>query len=402
MDMIAKLWHRFLDLYVTFAYFRQVTVVNEERLPAEGSVIYLGLHRNGALDGAPYRAKLPGAKILIAAQLRKSLVGRLFFSGIEVVRAKDGGDRSGNEAALAECVAVLKGGGKLLLFPEGTSTLGPRHLPFKSGAMRILLAALAERPDVKVVPVGIRYEGATRWQRNVELVVGEWMETGLPAEGTEEEKVDILMERMEASLLAVGINVVDDEYQAMIETIAYVATLGTERGYFESLKALEKEVPAPILAAWQDLQAEREGRRLLFHQGAPLFPMGPRVLYLGLWLLLTPIILVAGLLNVLPLLAGYWLAEKMPDDRNVVSLWRAMGGCGLFLVQAPAVLLGTALMGVWWWGIVYVVISLVGMKLYYRWWKLTVAVHNGFRYPGLREKGLAFREVVLANLKKKD
>jgi len=143
-------------------------------------VLYVVLHRNGAVDGFVYHQVAPRGVFLISTQLLRSFFSRLFFSGIAVARDKDEGDGSRNAAALHECVNLLADGGALIIFPEGTSSLGPRHLPFKSGAARLALDALAQGVPLRIVPLGIHYERAWAFRSKVEIVVGEPVPTIIP------------------------------------------------------------------------------------------------------------------------------------------------------------------------------------------------------------------------------
>ena len=90
-----------------------------------GPVLYVGFHRDGAVDGWVYDIALRGrAEFLIAANLVKNPISRLFFSGIEVTRPGDGGAAASNRKGLTRAVSRLAEGGDLFVFPEGTSTLG--------------------------------------------------------------------------------------------------------------------------------------------------------------------------------------------------------------------------------------------------------------------------------------
>ena len=73
----------------------------DEALAGHASQIDVILHRNGAVDGCVYKSLLPSALFMISVQLRRNLLGRIFFHGIEVVREQDGGgDRNTNADAL--------------------------------------------------------------------------------------------------------------------------------------------------------------------------------------------------------------------------------------------------------------------------------------------------------------
>ena len=137
-----------------------------------GPVLVLCLHRNGAVDGFVYRGALPAITFMVKASLRRSVFGRMFFDGIEVMRGTAGSRADRNLEALDDCVALLGDGGWLVVFPEGTSKLGPRHLPFKSGAARIAQRHLEGGRALTVLPLGIHYECPWAFRSRVEVVVG--------------------------------------------------------------------------------------------------------------------------------------------------------------------------------------------------------------------------------------
>jgi 1-acyl-sn-glycerol-3-phosphate acyltransferase len=226
----APVWRRWFYRFITGVYFQRVTLLHPERLPESGPVLYLGLHRNGAVDGFVYDRVLRAPVFMISTQLRKSWFARLFFDGIAVTRSKDEGDHALNEAALRQCLDQMRAGGELFVFPEGTSSLGPRHLPFKSGAIWLLLDYLENaKVPVHVVPLGIHYECPWSFRAKVEVVVGAAILAELPAEASQLEKLKTMKRRVQAALEEVGTNVPSNEYQEMIQGFAYVATLGTPR-----------------------------------------------------------------------------------------------------------------------------------------------------------------------------
>ena len=395
---MTSLWHRLLARALTRVYFNRVTVLNPERLPRAGPAFYVALHRNGAVDGFVYSSILPRASFLISTQLRKSLIARLFFSGIEVARGKDEGDRSANAEALARCRELLQAGGQLAIFPEGTSGLGPRHLPFKSGAARILLDCLDRGVVPPVIPLGISYESPWSFRSNVEIVVGAPISTDLSGVTGPRERLRLLKGRVEAALEEVGVNVDTPAYQERIQALAYASTLATPRSYHRSLKALESAIPEPVRQEWDALEPELRGRSMLRHQGVTLYPMKHRWLYALLLLVFAPITLAAGVANLPPLL-GAWIAGRVfPDAPNVVSLWRILVGAPLAAlwvagIAAASLWLGQPLLAAG-----YAALTLAGLWLYYRVRKLAVAVGNAVFHPALRTRMLGFRDILLKAL----
>lgn len=213
----APLWRRCFYRFITAVYFQRVTLLHPERLPASGPVLYLGLHRNGAVDGFVYDCVLRAPVFMISTQLRKNLLARLFFHGIAVTRTKDEGDHTVNDAALGQCLAQLRAGGELFVFPEGTSALGPRHLPFKSGAVWLLLDYLEHaNAPVHLIPLGIHYECPWSFRSKVEVVAGNPISIELPPGASRLEKLKALKHRVQTALEEVGINVPSAEYQEII------------------------------------------------------------------------------------------------------------------------------------------------------------------------------------------
>jgi hypothetical protein len=137
---------------------------------------------------------------------------------------------------------------------------------------------------------------------------------------------------------------------------------------------------------------------LLFHQGVPLVPMAPIWIYALALLVCAPVVGAALLLNLPPFLAGWFAGRKFPDDRNVISLWRILIGIPIFALWTAAVCLVLLLQGKLLWLVSYVVVTWLGLQLYYRVKKLAVAVHNGVRFPQLRSRLLAFRQTILSSL----
>ena len=395
---MANPWYRVFHRFCNGLYFSRITVLGAERLPRSGPTLYLGLHRNGAVDGFIYHAILPRANFMISRQLRRKMMGRLFFTGIEVVRDKDEGESGTNVDALNQCLELLRTGGALFIFPEGTSTLGPRHLPFRSGPARILARHLETGAPIQVVPLGITYECPWAFRSKVEVVVGEPVATDFSDALDKLGRLKELKRRIQSALESVGVNVESESYRQTIRRLAYVATLGTKRSCFRTLKSLERSIPEMLLRDWQALQSEIEKRKLWRHQGVPLFPMGPIWLYWLAFLVIAPLVGLGALLNLPPLLAAWWAGKKFSDGPNVISLWRILVGAPSLLLWSVGLGMIASVSGQWLWLAFYAMATFAGLNLYYRFKKLAVAVHNGLCCPDLRPQVLAFHETVLGEI----
>lgn len=402
-------WHAGFHRFISWLYFDRITVTGREHLPAPdaGPVLFLCLHRNGAVDAFVYHALLAPTRFMVSVQLCRSFFGRLFFAGIQVVRDKDrartpDADRI-NREAMEECLRLLLRGGRLTIFPEGTSTLGPQHLPFRAGAVHLIQDFLESgRRDLQVIPLGVHYEEPSLFRRRVEVVVGPRLLLEIDETMSVRQRLVEIRRRMTVALEEVGINVPTPSDQEDVQRIAYALTLGTEHEYFAMMKRLERGIPAPMLEAWRGFQESIRERQstapvalLLFHQGIPLFPIKPVPVYVAAFFIFGVIWLPGALLNLPPLLAGWFAARKLADDENVVSLWKTMVGVPVFVLWFAAWVITALAAGHLAWLVFYLLATLVSLQLTHRFAKVTIAVNNALRHPELRLQALAFHQRLL-------
>jgi 1-acyl-sn-glycerol-3-phosphate acyltransferase len=353
-------WYRFLSSVVTRVYFGSATLVPGRPI-REGPVVWIALHRNGAVDGFVYHHFFRRAVFMLAAQLRKNAVARVFFGGIEVVRGKDRGDRSDNEAALRRCVEHVRGGGDLCVMPEGTSSLGPRHLPFKAGAAQIVLDLLDAGADFAVRPLGIHYDRAWAFRSDVEVVVGDPVHLEHLPECEGRARLKELRRRMKTALLDVGINVDTVESQHVLETYATLRP----RPRWATLKAHEGGLPdgvrETILAAGGRTEITRLPRPLA---ALLLAPLG----------LLT---VCGALANVPPLVAAELAGRRCADDTNVITLWRVLVGFPVWWLWMACVVVATFGLG-WQIAAIYVVATAGGLVAYAPARRIAAALGNPY------------------------
>lgn len=392
---MKDLWYRCCHWLCTRIYFERITVLHRERLPGSGPVLYICLHRNGAVDGFVYHQVVPRGVFMISTQLLQSFFARMFFTGIAVARKNDAEDSARNGAALDECAGLLREGGALVVFPEGTSSLGPRHLPFKSGAAKLAVDALGRGIPLRIVPMGIHYEEAWAFRSKVEIVVGEAVPTELPDGLGEMGRLKEMKRRMDAALEAVGVNFGSGEAMETASRLAYAMTLRTRRDFFPSLKALENGVPEPLAGRWEEMSAEADSRGMLRHQGVPLFPGAPWVVYALALALLAPAVMGGALVNLPPLLLGWLAARKLADDLNVIALWRILVGLPVFVVWSSGMVAGLVVFAGAGWALGYLALTFFALAFLYRTRKLAVAVWNGAVHRPFRKRAWEFHRLLL-------
>lgn len=388
-NRLKSLWFSCLYRSVARFAFHRIKISGAD-VPKIGPVLYICLHRNGALDGAVYRHVVPRAKTTLSSQLRRSAWMRIIFDGIELVRAKDkerDGFRVSNDDSFAQCAEHLAQGGELMFFPEGTSDLGPRHLKFRAGVAQLIQATLEKLPSLQVVPLAAHYEAPTEWQSDIDVEVG----TSITFSG--KLRTFEIMRVLTNGLETVGLDCETLEVRTAIETMAYAATLGQKDiGYAQALHAL-RDMPVGDL---KTLQEAARDNGLLFHQGIPLVPTRSAALYALLWLILTPLVCAAAILNFPVVAAARWAPARLADGPNVISMWRALAGVGMACLWVP-VMIGTSLSH---FGAIpavsYVALSWWGLKSLYRWKKLSVAVWNAMKMPLLLSRQfLALHETIV-------
>jgi 1-acyl-sn-glycerol-3-phosphate acyltransferase len=369
---LRKLW--FTGLYRALARFAFHRVTRSGHpVPRSGAVLYVGIHRNGAIDGAVYQQIDAGMAMTLSSQLRRKTWMRAIFDGIELVRAKDrqaDGTRVSNAASFDKCAAHLAHGGRLLFFPEGTSALGARHLPFHPGVARLIYETLQRTPSLTIVPLAAHYEDPTRFQSDVDVLIGPAIAFSPPCDQ------DQVMGEIAAALEAVGLDCDSLEQRAEIEALAYAATLGQpDISYAHALCALRTDRPEGLT----EMQDAARASSLRLHQGIPLLPMGARWPYWVALPALAALTLPAAALNFPVLVLMERLANKLADAPNVLSLWRGFTGLALAALWLSAMTLGLAWTLSWWWAAGYVVWSWLGLRSAYRFRKLRIAVINNLK-----------------------
>jgi 1-acyl-sn-glycerol-3-phosphate acyltransferase len=168
-------------------FFRQVSRTGLERLPCDAPCVLVANHNNSVVDSFLLLG-LPGPRPTLLAKstlFSHPLMGPLLAlaGALPVYRRGDPGvDVARNRRTFERCQSVLAGGGRVALFPEGTSHNAGGRLPLKTGAARIALGAeLARGPlGLRVVPVALRYEHKERFRSRV------WVHVGTPIDPTPE------------------------------------------------------------------------------------------------------------------------------------------------------------------------------------------------------------------------
>jgi 1-acyl-sn-glycerol-3-phosphate acyltransferase len=238
-----------------FGWFRSLEVEGMERFPGVGPVVIVAPHFNGFVDPALLAATLPRMPRFLGMSTLWKVPGLgpvlTFVGAVPVYRASEGSTER-NKGTFDACHHVLREGGAIAIFPEGTVNARYRLLPLKTGAARIALGARAAGVrGVRVVPVGTIFEDRSAIRSRAVVRVGEPIDLdgdirSFVGEGEDEGEtnhraVDRLTEEIQARLQAVTVDFDDAEEALAFDFAARVAIrdpLGSPR--FE----------VPMAAAW--------------------------------------------------------------------------------------------------------------------------------------------------------
>jgi 1-acyl-sn-glycerol-3-phosphate acyltransferase len=175
---------RWLLQAVVRLFYRTIALSGEQRVPAGGPVLVVANHPNALVDPVVLGIALRRPVAFLAKSTFFDIpVARLAmaaFGAIPIYRPVDGQSTQRNEETFARCGQLLRQGGWVAIFPEGTTHSEPSLKPFRTGAARIVLGTLAEAGaalGLRVLPVGLLYEDKAIFRSRVVVTVGEAMDS---------------------------------------------------------------------------------------------------------------------------------------------------------------------------------------------------------------------------------
>lgn len=139
-------------------FFRRIEMVQLENVPADTPVVFAANHPNGLVDPLFILcfAPRPVSFLAKAPLFRYPFIGYFVrvLDAIPVYRRQDN-TKGTNAETFARAREVLRSGGSIAIFPEGTTHSDPQLRELKTGAARIALGA--QLPSIAIVPAGIYY-----------------------------------------------------------------------------------------------------------------------------------------------------------------------------------------------------------------------------------------------------
>ncbi|WP_283816567.1 1-acyl-sn-glycerol-3-phosphate acyltransferase [Pseudodesulfovibrio sediminis] len=356
-------------------YFRDIRVQGIADVPGSGVVLYACVHRNGAVDGLVMESVLDNTLGIAGKNLTRSAYLRMFLGDcVSIYRhPATTAENKENLRQLKTAAVAAVNGRRVMMFPEGTSKLGPKLLPVKKGMAYLakLTVKEADGIPVHIVPVGLHYERGFEFRSVVEIYFGRH----IIVDSQDTKDLEKLTERISEAMASVAVQFDDAESQRRGELFADVVVSMDETISHRQacLDYGAGSVPQHVRAVFDDAIKGRDRHSLV-----PVVPIGGIAGVALELLLLTPFVAGAFIVNALPVLGGSVAARLLADDDNVITLWRILVGTPLLFLQTTAYFL-LALFNPAWavFGLVgYSAMTATGIAVYWRWKKVLAQVFN--------------------------
>jgi 1-acyl-sn-glycerol-3-phosphate acyltransferase len=192
-------------------FYRDIRVMNNERIPLKGPLFIAVNHQNALVDSLLIGWVTP-RKVTMTAKatlLGNPFIGLLFrlvgvvplrrASDEVAARAKGRAlNRSRNEGAFRELLDTVENNGAVLIFPEGKSHNEPGLEPLRTGLARLALSARDDRSvrSVKILPIGLVFEDKGAPGSVVDVHVGNTVEMDSWAGNDPNELTDEISRRL--------------------------------------------------------------------------------------------------------------------------------------------------------------------------------------------------------------
>ena len=374
MDLAPRLLQRLFRMALRI-FFRRVSVLGQDHIPAEGPLILVANHVNSLLDPLLLlRASPRPVRFLAKAPLFHHPLVAPFLKALRALpvqrRQDEGSDMAQNARTFEACEQSLAAGEAVALFPEGLSHNEPSLQPVKTGAARIAGRALkAGAEGLAILPVGLVFEEKAVFRSEVTAVVG------LPVpcadldfgEGEAPEAVTALTERIAAALHSVTVNAERWDDLRFVEALRPMALelLGAEeeelpraearRLMLESYYRAREEHPRELALLMSRMRHYARLLRLLRLEDADVAreaSAGPALAYawkrLALLVAGYPLALYGWLFNAAPYALTAPVANAFSRQEDVVATYKLGLGTMLFLFYYAGMAAGLDyLLGPW-------------------------------------------------------
>ncbi len=219
--------YKLLYLYAGFMhrlYYRRITVIGIEKIPADTPVIFAPNHQNALMDALAvlYSARKPVAFMARADIFKKPTMAKLlkFLRILPIYRIRDGyGELGRNQEVFQYTVDVLRSNLPLCVLPEGNHEGQKRLRQLKKGIFRIAFQAEESTStplNLNIVPVGIDYSDYFNAGSDLTIVFGTPIIVPDYLAGFHENEartINTLMDLLAENMRNVMIHIPEEHYQ---------------------------------------------------------------------------------------------------------------------------------------------------------------------------------------------
>ena len=324
-------------------YYRKITVVGLEKIPADTPVLFAPNHQNALMDALAvlFVARKPVGFLARADIFKKPAIAKILnlLKILPIYRIRDGVEMLGrNQEVFDNTIEVLNSNTPICILPEGNHEGKKQLRPLKKGIFRIAFQAEASTDftlNLHIIPVGLDYSDYFNPGSDLVVVFGKPIKVADYADQyreNEQKTVHNLMDLLAESMRSVMIHIPEENHE-LIYNISEIYepnvwnTCNVKRHPFNKLtirqyivhKATEAFSRYPEKAAELQHELSVYTKKLLqkglkdcdLQQKAPLGL--PVLLEIAFTVLLLPLHLYGMILNYLPYKIPVWLAAKIQD-----------------------------------------------------------------------------------------
>lgn len=214
-------------------YYREIRILNQEKLDHEGPAIIIANHPNTLMDAwimgfiNRRRVHFMAKATFFNSPLKRKLLSAL---GMIPINRQNDGVVAGvaNKDSFEACYALLEKGEILVIFPEGTSYFERKLRELKTGTARIALEVESRNNgqlNLKVIPVGLNYLSADSFRGSVMVHVGKpvsvdsFLEEYKTNQGIAAKK---LTARFRSELSRVFVTMTDNVKEQLVNQLTYL------------------------------------------------------------------------------------------------------------------------------------------------------------------------------------
>ena len=351
-------------------FFRRIEIVGLERVPEGEAVVFAVNHPNGLVDplfllcfaprAVSFLAKAPLFGYPVIGWFVKTL------DSVPVYRKQDN-TAGTNAETFGMARSILKRGGSIAIFPEGTTHSDPMLRELKTGAARIALGATLE---MSIVPTGIYYTAKHAFRSEALVMFGEPIHvTPVPVDANGEplpEDVEALTTAIDYGLDRVTLQA---DSHAALELIAraediltadddqpLVQELDLRRRFTEGYRYLVRRDPARLKrlqSAIAQFEAELRRARLDVHD------IKPRVDSWRLFriLVLLPLALAGAIASYPTYRLVGWLAHRFAKGEGaMIATMKFIASLGLYPLTYVVFAALIGWQAGWWWSLLALVV----------------------------------------------